>query len=382
MNSFSVHRALHRLRRRAGYNLRLGIRLVAGFTLLLAALALADSADQTRLDPRYADARVKRVSISVINGEYQRERPLDAGELRLLRAQYPDTALETVGVGDMAVGDGEDFHLTRFILCPSALLPRMGEAAALDAVEARQVTDAIDRGTAPKDIAPLLRQAVGEERAFRLIPSPLARNMLERRYAETAYTGPVYLFQVDGDWHQPGMEGITVGSYALFQNETSEAINRTAGAIHHTLSSLYPDARVTLWDSDEKVARSVKTASNIGMQLAGLAALLLTVALVGMLGAYLIACDQRLREFGILLEMGVSRASLTLEMALENGVLFGGSALVSCLVGGLVIRLVQYPGMALRLRPGLAAGMLGLSVLLSTGMAAVGVSKLNSVKGE
>lgn len=382
MNSFSVHRALQRLHNRAGYNLRLGLRLVVGFTLLLVALALADSADQTRLDPRYADARVKRVSISVINGEYQRERPLDADELQLLRAQYPAVALETVGVGDMAVGDGEDFHLVRFILCPSALLPRMGEAAALDAVEAKQAADALERGAAQRDIAPLLGQAISEGRAFRLTPSPLAQNMLERRYVETAYTGPVYLFQVDGDWHKPGMEGIMAASYALFPDEAAEEINRVAGSIHHTLSSLYPDACVTLWNSDEKVARSVKTTGNIGMQLAGLAVLLLAVALVGMLGAYLIACDQRLREFGILLEMGVPRSALTLEMALENGVLFGGSALMSCFAGAVVIRLVQYPGMALCFRLGLAVGMLGLSVLLSAGMAAVGVWKLNGAKGE
>ncbi len=244
------------------------------------------------------------------------------------------------------------------------------------------MAESLAQGAAHKDIMPLLQQAVSEGRAFRLTPSSLAQNMLERRYAEAAYTGPVYLFQLDGDWCKPGMEGIMAASYALFPEGTPGEINRAAGAIHHTLSSLYPDACVSVWDSDEKVARSVQTTGNIGMQLAGLAALLLAVALAGMLGAYLIACDERLREFGILLEMGVTRSALVLEMTLENGVLFGGSALLSCLAGALVIRFVQYPGMALHFRPGLTVGMLGLSVLLSAGMAAVGVWKLNGVKGE
>ncbi len=376
MIAYSMYRTMQRIFHRAVGNGYLMLRLLFGFTLLFLSLTLIVCAQQTKVDPRYTDTNIKRLSFWVRNGEYEHNCAIDPEELQFLREQYPDVSFEPVGVSSMYVIQEDAEGWTRYLICSPSLLSQMGEAKPLDAEMSSILTESVRDSLASREMKEFLHNAIRVGQVYELTPSALASNMLELRYDESSYEGRTFIFLCEPDWYVSQVGMMTLLSYAQFPEMEAQEKHQMITNMHQVLSLRHPNSRVEISDSDEKVHFSAYHSENTGEQLSMFAMLLLVVVLVGILGSYLIVCDNRMREFGILLDMGVPRTALALELVLENMFLFGLSSLLSCLVGSLCVGLFQYPGIVIRAQPGVFGLVFLLSLLLSAGMAVVGIFKL------
>ncbi len=376
MIGYSLYRTMQRIRHRAGSNGYLMLRLLFGFTLMFLSLTLIVCAHQTKVDPRYTDTNIKRLSYRVSNGYRKQNTALDPEDMQFLREQYPSVSFEPIGVCNLSIATEDSLGWARGLICSPSLLSQMGKATPLNAEMTNIISNNLTDGMVSRKMKDFLNQAIRDGQVYELDPSAMASNMLELKYEETSYEDQVFLFLCEPDWYDAQVSGVSVSSYAQFPEMEAQEKLQTIASIHHALSLRHPESCVEIFDSDEKVQLSVQKTENRGAQLNRLSMLLLVVVLVGILGSYLIVCDNRMREFGILLDMGVPRTALALELVLENMFLFGLSSLLSCLVGSLCVGLFQYPGIVIRAQPGVFGLVFLLSLLLSAGMAVVGIFKL------
>lgn len=376
MIGYSLYRVMQRICHRVVSNGYLMLRLLFGFTLMFLSLTLIACAQQTRVDPRYTDTNLKRLSYMVGDGYRAQYTALDPEDMQFLREQYPTVSFEPIGVCNLSIVTEDSMGWARGLICSPSLLSQMGEATPLDAEMTSIISYGVTVGVVSDEMKDFLNQAIRDGQVYELDPSAMASNMLELKYTETSYEDQVFLFLCEPAWYDSQVSGVSVSSYAQFPEMEAREKLQTIAAIHHALSLRHPESRVEIFDSDEKVQLSIKKSESKGEQLSRYAMLLLVVVLVGILGSYLIVCDNRMREFGILLDMGVTRPALALELVLENMFLFGLSALLSCLVGSLCVGLFEYPGMVVRVQPGVFGIVFLLSMLLSAGMAVVGIFKL------
>ncbi len=378
MIAYSMYRTMQRIFHRAVGNGYLMLRLLFGFTLLFLSLTLIACAQQTKVDPRYTDTNIKRLSFRVRNVQYEHDCAIDLEELQFLREQYPAVSFEMVGSSQMFVGDIDDMEIVDCIMCSPSLASQMGETAPLDAEMSSKITKGLTHNMLPEKMVENLLLALRDGRVYELTPSAMASNMfeLERSEEEESKENKMILFLCEPDWYEDKFIGWSVLSYAQFPEMEAQEKHQMITDMHQVLSLRHPNSRVVISDSDEKVHFAAYHSENTGEQLSMFAMLLLVVVLVGILGSYLVVCDNRMREFGILLDMGVPRTALALELVLENMFLFGLSSLLSCLVGSLCVGLFQYPGIVIRAQPGVFGQVFLLSLLLSAGMAVVGIFKL------
>lgn len=376
MIGYSLYRVMQRICHRGVSNGYLLLRLLFGFLLLFFSLTLIACAQQTKIDPRYTDTNIKRLSYMVSDGYYAQQTALDPEDMQFLSEQYPTVSFEPIGVCNLSIVTEDSLDWARGLICSSSLLSQMGKATSLDAEMTSIITNSVTVGMVSDEMKEFLHKAIRDGQVYELAPSAMASNMLELKYEETSYQDQVFLFLCEPDWYDAQVSGVSVSSYAQFPEMEAQKKLQTIASMHHELSLRHPDSRVEIFDSDEKVRLSIKKSESEGEQLSRYAMLLLVVVLVGILGSYLIVCDNRMREFGILLDMGVPRTALALELVLENMFLFGLSSLLSCLVGSLCVGLFQYPGIVIRAQPGVFGLVFLLSLLLSAGMAVVGIFKL------
>jgi len=376
MIGYSLYRVMQRICHRVVSNGYLMLRLLFGFTLMFLSLTLIVCAQQTKADPRYTDTNIKRLSYMVSHGYYAQQIALDPEDMQFLREQYPSVSFEPIGVCNLSIVTEDSLDWARGLICSPALLSQMGVATPLDAEMTSIISNSVTVGLVSDEMKDFLNQAIRDGQVYELDPSAMASNMLELKYTETSYEDQVFLFLCEPDWYASQVSGVSVSSYAQCPKMEVKEKLQTIASMHHELSLRHPDSRVEIFDSDEKVRLSIKKSESKGEQLSRYAMLLLVVVLVGILGSYLIVCDNRMREFGILLDMGVTRYALALELVLENMFLFGLSALLRCLVGSLCVGLLEYPGIVIRVQPGVFGIVFMLSMLLSAGMAVVGIFKL------
>ena len=312
-------------------------------------------------------------------GEYLNEQSIGPDDMDVLRLNHPMAVIEPIGINDLFVLDGEEIRIARYMVCSDTMLPQMGTTTAMDGQLKEALLDNIGRGSASEAITSLLHNALKDGTAYVLDPTPIASGMIELRYDESSFDGVTYLFVIGSDWYDLDTSGITVATYAWFPEADDTAINQMVASMHHDLSLRHPNACIQIFDTDEKVRWSVSRAEGRGAQLNCIALVLLIVVLFGILGSYLIVCDQRMREFGILTGIGVAKSSIASELIMENIFLFGLASGLGCLLGTWAIGQVDYPGMLLTVRAETVAGVLGLGITLSLVMASVGIVKLNRV---